>query len=298
MGSGKRKKRWTHKVKDLDGHMDLLIYAVKAFPILGSKTAARKAMDAGRLKLNGNAARIGDRVKTGAFLELEGAGVRKVKKLDIDLETIYEDDFIIVVNKPSGIAVNGNRNKTVENALAHANRANKIADALPRPVAAHRIDVPTSGLVILAKTKRALIELGKAFQSNRVKKEYAAVVHGAISAQGEIDLPIDQKSALTHYQKENETPSRLFGALSLVKLKPVTGRTHQLRIHLKETGHLIVGDKQYAGQQKTILGKGLFLAACALQLKHPITGKEITLRIPTPPKFLRLLDREAARFKG
>lgn len=298
MGSGKRKKKWTHKIKDLDGHMDLLVYAVKVFPILGSKTAARKALDAGRLKLNGTLAKMGDRVKNGAFLELEGAGFRAVKKLDIDLETIYEDDFIIVVNKPSGIAVNGNRNKTVENALAHANRANKVADALPRPVAAHRIDVPTSGLVILAKTKRALIELGKAFQTNKINKEYIAVVHGAIAEQGEIDLPIDQKSALTHYQKENEAPSHLFGAFSLVQLKPVTGRTHQLRIHLKETGHLIVGDKQYAGRQKTILGKGLFLAACALELKHPITNKKIALRIPTPPKFLRLLEREASRFKG
>lgn len=298
MAAKKQKKKWVHKVKSLEDQVDLMVYAAKVFPILGSKTAVRKAIEGGRLKLNGKPAKVGDRVKNGAFLELIGSGVRKVKKLDISLETIFEDDYLIVVHKPSGIAVNGNRNKTVENALVEINRSNRLEDALPRPIAAHRIDVPTSGLVILAKTKRALMALGKAFQQNRVEKEYVAVVHGSISEQGKIDLPVDGKSALTYYQKLDEAPSRIYEALSLVKLQPISGRTHQLRIHLQEIGHLIVGDKQYAGHQKTILGKGVFLAACGLQLQHPITQEELALSIPAPPKFLRLLTREAARFRS
>ena len=76
----------------------------------------------------------------------------------------------------------------------------------------------------------------------------------------------------------------------------ITGRTHQLRIHLNSIGHLIVGDKQYAGEQKTILGKGLFLCACRLSLTHPITNERLTLTIDPPPRFLKLLDREEARF--
>lgn len=298
MAANRRKKKWTHKVKSLEGSVDLIVYAAKVFPILGSKTAVRKAMDGSRLKLNGKPAKVGDRVKQGAFLELIGSGVRAVKKLDVELRKIYEDDHLIVIHKPSGIAVNGNRNKTVENALANLNRTNTLPDALPRPIAAHRIDVPTSGLVILAKSKGALMELGKAFQQNRVSKEYVAVVHGAIADSGEINDPIEGKPALTHYQKIEEVPSRVFGAFSLVKLQPITGRTHQLRIHLKDLGHLIVGDKQYAAAQKTILGKGLYLAACAVHLQHPITQAQLQLTIPTPSKFLKLLKREASRFQS
>ncbi len=296
MAANKRKKKWTHKVDAVNGQVDLLSYAAKAFPILGSKTAVKKAIENGRLFLNGQPAKHGDHVKKGAFLLLSGDGVRQVKKLSIDLEVIYEDDHLIVVNKPSGIAVNGNRNKTVENALVQVNRANPLEDALPRPIAVHRIDVPTSGLVILAKTKQALIKLSKAFQEGEVQKEYVAVVHGAISAEGTIDLPVNRKSALTHFQKVDESPSRIFGAVSMVKLRPITGRTHQLRIHLNEIGHLIVGDKLYAEDQKTILGKGLFLAACSLQLQHPLTRQPLALSIPIPPKFKRVLEREAARF--
>ena len=148
MAAKKQKKKWVHKVKSLEDQVDLMVYAAKVFPILGSKTAVRKAIEEARLKLNGKPAKVGDRVKNGAFLELIGSGVRKVKKLDISLETIFEDDYLIVVHKPSGIAVNGNRNKTVENALAEINRSNRLEDALPRPIAAHRIDVPTSGLVL------------------------------------------------------------------------------------------------------------------------------------------------------
>ena len=296
MAGGKRKKKWTHKVEAVKGQVDLLTYAAKVFPILGSKTAVKKAIESGRLLLNGQPAKYGDRVKNGAFLQLSGTGVRQVKKLSIDLEIIHEDDHLIVVNKPSGIAVNGTRNKTVENALVQINQANKLEDALPRPIAVHRIDVPTSGLVILAKTKRALITLSKAFQEGEVQKEYVAVVHGAIPEDGTIDLPVNRKSALTHFQKVDEAPSRIFEAVSLVKLRPITGRTHQLRIHLKEIGHLIMGDKMYAEDQKTILGKGLFLAACSLQLAHPITRQALALSIPIPPKFKRVLEREAARF--
>ena len=296
MAAGKRKKKWTHKVESVKGQVDLLAYAAKAFPVLGSKTAVKKAIENGRLFLNGQPAKYGDRVKNGAFLQLSGAGVRQVKKLALDLEVIHEDDHLIVVNKPSGIAVNGNRNKTVENALSQINQTNKLEDALPRPIAVHRIDVPTSGLVILAKTKRALIRLSKAFQEGEVQKEYAAVVHGAIPEEGTIDLPVNRKSALTHYHKVDQAPSRIFEAVSLVKLRPITGRTHQLRIHLKDIGHLIVGDKMYAEDQKTILGKGLFLVACSLQLDHPVSRQALTLSIPIPPKFKRVLEREAARY--
>ena len=108
-------------------------------------------------------------LKNGDILKLQGLGIQKARSFDAELEVVYEDDWLIVINKPAGIAVNGNRNKTVENAIAGTAKRSKQADALPRPIAVHRIDVPTTGLVLVAKTKSALIQLSKAFQQNQVK---------------------------------------------------------------------------------------------------------------------------------
>ena len=180
--------------------------------------------------------------------------------------------------------------------VSDATRNNPQADALPRPVAVHRIDVPTKGLVLLAKTKSALIKLSKAFQNNQVQKEYIAIVHGKPSAKGRINQPIDLKEAITDFETIRTVPSRIFQYLSLLRLKPVTGRTHQLRIHLKNQGHFIVGDKMYAEGKKTILGKGLMLCASKLQFEHPINQKRMNLKVEVPAKFTKLLDREEERF--
>lgn len=294
----KREKSWKHKVESLDRKMDIVTYSAKAFSILGSKSAVKKAIEGGRLFLNGKAANFRDQVSEGSYLELRGTGLQQARRFDLSLEVIYEDDFLMVVNKPGGIAVNGDRIKTVENALARKTQHSKIEDALPRPVAVHRIDVPTSGLVILAKTKKALIQLGRAFQDNKVSKEYMAVVHGHLPVRGRIESPVAGKHAITDFQCERVVPSHFYKHLSLVRLQPITGRTHQLRIHLTEKNHLIVGDKMYAKKHKTILGKGLFLAACRLQFQHPIEDKALDLSVPVPPKFHKLLDREEAYFSG
>ncbi len=278
----KAKKHYTHRVTESLSPIRISDYCGPVFPILGSKSAVKKAIAAGRLFLNGKVAKTADFVRQGDLIELQGSGIREVKKYDLDLEIVHEDDDLVVVNKPGGIAVNGNRYKTVENALVGAVQVGKQIDALPRPVAVHRIDVPTKGLVILAKTKTALTELGKAFQANEVKKEYVAVVHGQIPPDGRIEQAIDGKAATTEYERLEVAPSRNFHFLSMVRLMPITGRTHQLRIHLREAGHLIVGDKAYAQGQKTILGKGLFLSSCRLQFVHPKTAKIMDLQIDPP----------------
>lgn len=293
----KQKKRWTYLIENLPKRLPINIVAAQAFPILGSKSAANKAIDGRRLFLNGQPAKIGDLVQNGDKLELKGTGVKKLKKIDFDLEIVYEDDFLIAINKPSGIAVNGNRNKTVENALADKNYNNKLTDALPHPVAVHRIDVPTIGIVLLAKTKTALIELGKAFQNNNVKKEYVAIVHGKPESKGRISFPIKNKKATTEFETAEVVPSKIFGHLSLVKLFPITGRTHQLRIHMKQEGHLIVGDKFYAEREKTILGKGMMLCARKISFTHPINGERLDLQIRIPKKFKHVMEREKKLFK-
>jgi RluA family pseudouridine synthase len=290
------KEYWRHKVSKVEKNTGIIGYSAGAFTILGSKSAVKKAITGDRLLLNGKIAKFSDVVKNGDLIELHGTGLQKAKKYDVDLEIVYEDDFLLVVNKPGGIAVNGNRNKTVENAFADINRNNSQEDALPRPVAVHRIDVPTTGLVMLAKTKTALIKLSKAFQNNEVKKEYLAIVHGKTPAKGVIDEPIQEKTAVTKFETLQVVPSRIFKNLSLVRLQLLTGRTHQLRIHLKEKGHLIVGDKMYADRQKTIQGKGLLLCSCKIQFEHPQTGRMVNVEVDLPAKFERILQREGGRF--
>ncbi len=156
--------------------------------------------------------------------------------------------------------------------------------------------MPTRGLVVLAKTKSALIKLSRAFQHRHVKKEYVALVHGKVPKSGTIVSPIEEKRSVTEYQLIEAAPSRVFGHLSLVRVFPVTGRTHQIRIHMKTQGHLVVGDKMYADRQKTILGKGLFLCARAIEFKHPVSGERVSLEIPIPKKFKRVLEREKDRY--
>lgn len=291
------KPKLKHTVRQLPKGVHFIDYCSSAFPLLGSKTAVKKAVADQRLLLNGRPAQLSDKLKQGDRLELKGAGLPKARKFDKQLPVILQDDHYIIINKPAGIATNGNRVQTVENALAGLPPSPE-ADALPRPVAVHRIDLPTKGLVLLAKTKRALITLSQAFEDNEVDKAYQAVVHGQPPPQFTIDQPIDGKSAITKVENLRTVPSHVFGHLSLVKLRPVTGRTHQLRIHLQQQGYLIVGDKAYAKGQGTILGKGLFLCACELSFPHPVTGKQVKAAIKPPRRFGKTLDREKGRSGG
>lgn len=274
----------------------LIDFSVEAFPILGSRSAVKKAIAAERLLLNKRLGRFNDFVRKGDKVELQFQKPQKTKSVKVDLPVVFEDDSLIIVNKPGGIAVNGNRNKTVENAVVKFAAKSTAIDALPRPVAVHRIDVPTKGLVILAKSKTALINMSKAFQNQIVKKAYFAVVHGKIKTQGRIQEPIDGKPSITDFELLKSSRSRVYKNLSLVRLIPHTGRTHQLRIHLNNKGHLIVGDKQYARHQHTILGKGLYLCAAELEFKHPVTDKMMHFKLDVPSRFIKLLEREAARF--
>lgn len=289
----KKKNPNKHRVNSLSKKVNLVDYCVQHFAILGSKTAVKKAIGAEQVFLNENVALVADHVKNGDLIRLQLPKRQAVKKskFDMDLPIVFEDDWLIIVDKPGGIAVNGNRNKTVENALIGKFKRSNEPDALPAPVAVHRLDVPTKGLVMFAKTKKALVHINKAFQAGKVDKVYYAVVHGKLPESGKINAPINGKKSITHFERLRVSPSRAFGAFSLVKLKPVTGRTHQLRIHLNDLGHLIIGDKLYAKRKKTILGKGLFLFAGELCFQHPIHKEMIEVKLPIPNRFKRLLRK-------
>lgn len=288
-------KTFTHTVRTHPPNIRIADYCGQVFEQLGSKSAAKKALKAGSIWLNGRLAQSADYVQTGDRIVYK-PDIKKIKKYNLDVPIVYEDDFCMIVDKPGGIAVNGNRYKTIENVFANhlKGRGSKY---LSRPIVIHRLDVPTKGLLMLAKTKNAQIQLSQMFQQRKIKKTYRAIVHNQTAPTGKIDVPIKGKKAISEYQTRRVVPSKKFKHLSLVDLHPITGRTHQLRIHMEQAGHLIVGDKLYGHNQDTILGKGLFLQASRLQFRHPILNKMIDQKLPIPNRFIRLLDREEERFK-
>ncbi len=286
-----------HTIGEVSRRLRLVDYLGDMMPELGSKSATKKALRAKRIQINGRPASGAEYVKQGDQITLSSASHDSIKAYEIDIPVLYEDDDMIVVNKPAGIATNGNRYKTVENAIVGKFKPSLRADALARPIAAHRLDVPTRGLLIMAKSRKALMNLGDSFARKRIQKTYHAIVHETPPATGRVETDVDDKSALTHYAVVRSVPSRNYKSLALVALRPQTGRTHQIRIHMASIGHPIVGDKMYVGRQHTIFGKGVYLAATGLELPHPIEARRVSVEMGLPPKFSRLLDREEARSK-
>jgi 23S rRNA pseudouridine1911/1915/1917 synthase len=226
---------------------------------------------------------------------------------DIALDIVYEDDALIVINKPVGLVVHpgsGNWEGTLLNALLHY--APQLAD-VPRAGIVHRLDKDTSGLMVVAKTLIAQTALARQLEERSVKREYLALVHGELLHGGMIDLPIgrhpsqrvkmavveDGKPAMTHYQVEIKFPS-----CTLLRCRLETGRTHQIRVHLSHLKFPLVGDSIYIkGAQKCVpqLRKLLnsfprqALHATRLALSHPISGELMEWHVSMPQDMQQLL---------
>ncbi len=203
-----------------------------------------------------------------------------------------------MIYKPAGINVSGNQFRTLQNALPHNLRPSTKLDVLDRPLPVHRLDNQTSGLLVVAKTKLARINLGKAFEDKSISKVYHAVVIGKVEGSGKIEFPIENKECKTLYRTIDVVPSLKNKYLSLLELEPKTGRTHQLRIHCSTLKHPILGDKVYGDEGMVLKSKGLFLCATRLQFNHPTSNELLKFSIPTPHKFLKRLENENRRFKA
>jgi RluA family pseudouridine synthase len=212
------------------------------------------------------------------------------------LKVLYEDEHLAVVYKPSGLPVSGNRYKTVLHALPFNLQPSHEPDALKWPKPVHRLDVPTQKLLMVAKTAGSLMQMGKQLQERCVRKRYRAVVAGK-SGSGRVDTPVDHKEAITTFQTIRSTRSLKTGHLSLVDLFPLTGRKHQLRVHMAGLGHPIIGDQTHTSGFPLLKGKGLFLSAVELDFVHPVDETTIRVMVDQPAKFDTLLEREAARWK-
>lgn len=209
------------------------------------------------------------------------------KVLIFPLEIVFEDDFLAVINKPAGILVSGNKFKTIDNALPQNLRKSGQKDVVkPRPV--HRLDYPTTGLLLIGKTSSAITALSQSFKDKEVSKTYYAVTIGAMKEKGVISSEIDQKEAVTYFEVLQTVSSVRFQFLNLVKLSPITGRRHQLRKHLSALGNPILGDKEYGTADLILNGKGLYLHAFSLEFKHPVSQEKMHITKKLPSKFTKL----------
>ncbi len=217
----------------------------------------------------------------------------------IPLAIVYEDDDLIVLDKPAGLVVHpgaGVHGGTLLNALlAHA----PSLAGVPRAGIVHRLDRDTSGLLVIAKTLEAQTSLARQLAARTVGRVYLAVVHGAPSAGGTIDLPIGRdtrvrtRMAVTRRGREARTHYKVVERLAraaLVECRLETGRTHQIRVHLQHLGHPLVGDPVYRRGATTGLALGRqALHARELSLVHPRSGKAMTWRAPVPRDMKRLI---------
>lgn len=249
----------------------------------------KKAIDKGFVFVNGQAAPTGKFIQTGDKIELYLPDDFK-KVYEYPIEVLYEDEHMAVVNKPAGMLTNGNAFKTLENTLPFNLKQSTEADALFYPEVTHRLDYPTSGILLVAKTRSANTNLKQQFENRTIQKTYHVLTIGKMDpTEGIIHSPVNEKEAESHFKVVESVPSNKYNFINLVKLKPYTGRRHQLRIHLASIGYPILGDRDYGEPIHWDMHRGLYLAATAITFVHPNTKEPMNYVIKLPKKFKKLL---------
>ncbi|WBL22605.1 RluA family pseudouridine synthase [Zunongwangia sp. HRR-M8] len=279
----------THIVPKLSETIRLQEYAATIFASLTTRSAIKKAIKKQLILVDSKIGQTGDWVLEGQKIELLQAEIQQ-KSFNLKLEVLFEDEYIAVINKPTGYPTSGNYFKTIQNALTYNLSPSKVIDRLDVPQPAHRLDNPTSGILLCAKTNKALIELNRQFQKKEIQKTYTAIVEGAFPDDQQIfEDKIEERQAKTSVKLLKKL-SYKNSNLSLVAATPITGRTHQIRIHLAKNGFPILGEKQY-GFPEISTSKGLFLASTAVVFKHPIHSEIQEFKIKFPKKFYRFIEK-------
>lgn len=279
----------TFKVPLLEKKTRLQDLAPGMFQHIPTKSAVKKALKNKLVKINGISVNSGTFLLGGEIIELYQSDSEKNKpKIDIQLEVIFEDDYLALVNKPAGITVSGNKKWTLENALSSHLKKSSQPDALLNPEPIHRLDHPTSGILLIGKTASSVIQLNKLFENKNIQKTYFAVAMGKMAPEGQIDTPIDDKVSSTKYKVLTTEASEKFDFLNLVVLYPKTGRKHQIRKHLASIRNPILGDSIYCEENKLLKGNGLYLHAASLEFLHPFTQENMLFKATITKKFQRL----------
>jgi len=277
-----------------------------------SRTQAATLIATGQVHVNGRREKASYRLETGDAVEVDipVPASREVLGEDIPLDIVWEDDHLVVVDKPAGMVVHpapGNWTGTLVNALK--GRGGTLSDTAgeDRQGIVHRLDKETSGLLLVAKSDRAHRSLSSAIAARRVVRRYAALSWGHLSSDAvEIDKPLARdprdrtRMAVIHDGRESRTTVRRlarFASVELLRCELHTGRTHQIRVHLSSIGHPVVGDDVYGGGGGRRLMKlpprRHFLHAAWLRLRHPVSGDELDFRSALPPDLRESLAAAA-----
>jgi 23S rRNA pseudouridine1911/1915/1917 synthase len=260
---------------------------------LGSRSRAQRLIEAGAVRVDGHAQPKNHRLGGGECLEVDETEPAPVERAPVALKVAYEDDAVLVVDKPAGVVVHGGAGitgPTVVDALS-----GRIAGGPDpeRPGVVHRLDRDTSGLLVLARTEEAYAALGRAMARREVEREYLALVEGIPPARaGLVDAPIGRDRRIrTQMSTDTDAPreartrfavERTFGKdAALLRVTLETGRTHQVRVHLRAIGHPVAGDPEYGTAGRFGLGRQ-FLHAHRLGFAHPSTGERVELTSPLP----------------
>lgn len=284
----------SHRVDGLNKEIRLSDYVAGIFQLIPSRKGMKKAIQKGLVRINGERANSGRWIQPGDQIDLLDDERAKHKPVfELSMPVVFEDEHCAVIAKPAGYQVNGYTFQTVENALPFNLKISSEPDSLARPLPVHRLDFPTTGLLMIAKTSSALRNLKLQFEHRLIDKSYQALVRGRPVQHGHIFEPIEDKSAHSEYRVLDYYETEQWGPMALLTLNLFTGRRHQLRKHLAGIGHAIVGDPEYGTKGKTIKGRGLFLHARSLSFNHPVQNsstEKIKLTLEPPRKFQRFLQ--------
>ena len=278
-----------------------------------SRSQIQRLIKDGKVCIAGEPVRSNRVVKAGETIDVEiPAPVSPAPQPEqLDVEIVYQDSDIVVVNKPAGMVVHpaaGHAQGTLVNALLHQVKDLSGIGGELRPGIVHRLDRGTSGLMVVAKNDKAHVELARQFQDREVEKEYIALVWGVVQAGKRIDLPIgrdpvDRKKMSAKARRARSAATRITAALhmegvTLAHIAISTGRTHQIRVHLSEIGHPIVGDATYGGLRRRVPGdlrpllalERPFLHAGRLVFHHPADGRKMEFESRLPADLQTVLD--------
>ncbi len=269
-----------------------------------SRFVARELVDRG-VVLDGNVARPSDRVRTGSLIETpHPAAELSLQPEDVPFEVLYEDEALLVVDKPAGVVVHpGSGTKEGTLAAGLLNRYPEL-EGVGEPGRwglIHRLDKDTSGTLIVARTGDAYSALVEDLGARRIGRTYVALVHGLFPVPtGTIDAPIGRdpsrptrravsptgKPAVTHYELIREFPAH---EVALLEVTLETGRTHQIRVHLAAIDHPVISDRTYSFNTR-VKSPRIFLHARRVHLIHPVTGKDVQVESPLPGDLQTVLD--------
>ena len=310
------------------------VFAARHMPSL-SRAKIQKCIEAGLVLLNGRPAKKKSLIAKGDIVSFDKARLSastglRLEPQKIPLDILYEDDYLLAVNKPAGMVVhpgNGNREGTLVHALLYHVTSLSSGSAPDRPGIVHRLDKDTSGVVLVAKTDETHRRLARLFSTREIKKEYAGFCVGRRpDAHGSIGAPLGRsrrdpvKRAVRQDGKEALTEYWLLVhhcGISVMKFAPHTGRTHQIRVHCSADGFPVLADALYGGGKEALdripmlerpFASGVYkcferhaLHAQSITFVHPHTQKEMTIKAPLPEDFkkaLEMFEKHGLRLDG